>query len=379
MKTPSYPGAMSVAASVVAHLERQATTARELGREDLARPPGTRAVEMLIDAAFWASFRREEGRPPRISLAFLPPDDAENPMTVAHRLPLQPSVLAHLSPAVERPGIHLGVWCNPDGYYVWGTTRKTPALCLVVEVVQPGLLVVKHTRLQSSGKYANVAVLEGDTVKVIDEKCIAESDCPTFLRSLLGTGAEATADVSHNVLVQLCMSMRAHEHGGTLLVVPSDSDGWHASIVWTIHYRIAPAFDGLAGAVGSSRLSVDEGDSDDAFMQAIRSVGGLTAVDGATILSDRYELLAFGAKIGRAKGSAPIDRIILAEPILGQKKEVVHPTELGGTRHLSAAQFAKDQRKATALVASQDGRFTVFSWSHADEMVQAHRIETLLM
>ena len=30
-----------------------------------------------------------------------------------------------------------------------------------------------------------------------------------------------------------------------------------------------------------------------------RRFGGLTAVDGATVLSDQYELLAFGAKIGR--------------------------------------------------------------------------------
>ena len=35
---------------------------------------------------------------------------------------------------------------------------------------------------------------------------------------------------------------------------------------------------------------------------------------------------------------------------------------LGGTRHLSAAQFGHDQRDSIALVASQDGRFTVFAW-----------------
>jgi hypothetical protein len=38
-----------------------------------------------------------------------------------------------------------------------------------------------------------------------------------------------------------------------------------------------------------------------------------------------------------------------------------------------------DQQDALALVASQDGRFTIFAWSSCEQMVQAHRIETLLL
>ena len=49
------------------------------------------------------------------------------------------------------------------------------------------------------------------------------------------------------------------------------------------------------------------------------------------------------------------------------------------TRHLSAAQFIQDQCDAMALVASQDGRFTVFSWSPTLDMVQALRVETFLL
>jgi hypothetical protein len=53
--------------------------------------------------------------------------------------------------------------------------------------------------------------------------------------------------------------------------------------------------------------------------------------------------------------------------------------DLGGTRHLSAAQFVHDQRDAVALVASQDGRFTVFAWSPCENLVHAHRVEVLLV
>jgi hypothetical protein len=46
---------------------------------------------------------------------------------------------------------------------------------------------------------------------------------------------------------------------------------------------------------------------------------------------------------------------------------------------LSAAQFVHDQFDAIALVASQDGGFTVFAWSPKEEMVHAHRIDALLL
>jgi DNA integrity scanning protein DisA with diadenylate cyclase activity len=58
---------------------------------------------------------------------------------------------------------------------------------------------------------------------------------------------------------------------------------------------------------------------------------------------------------------------------------VVHPAQLGGTRHLSAAQFAQDQIDSVTLVASQDGRFTVFAWSPLKKAVHAYRVEALLL
>ena len=56
--------------------------------------------------------RREEGYIPKISLAFLRPLAEIHPLMFARPLPLEPSALTRLAAAVERPGIHLGVW--PD-------------------------------------------------------------------------------------------------------------------------------------------------------------------------------------------------------------------------------------------------------------------------
>jgi hypothetical protein len=117
----------------------------------------------------------------------------------------------------------------------------------------------------------------------------------------------------------------------------------------------------------------------DALARSIDAVGGLTAVDGATVLTRDYDVLAFGAKISRRRGATPVDQVTVTEPIEGSVASLVHPAELGGTRHLSAAQFVHDQRDAVALVASQDGRFTVFAWSPCETSVHAHRVETLLL
>ncbi|MDQ3803944.1 MAG: hypothetical protein M3416_08970 [Acidobacteriota bacterium] len=382
MTGPAYPAARTVAATVREHFARRFAAARAKGRGGLAAEPDDRAIESVIDAAFWASLRREEGFSPKISLAWLPPGQGGQPLMFGRRLPLTAAALARVAPAVERPGIHLGVWRDGEAdLYVWGTTRTIPRLCFVLEVIEPGLLVVKHPPVKEAGKFVNVAVLKGDQIKIVDEEGASLPDCPTLLTSLLGFGAPATAaaDDSSSVLVQLAASMRAHGRGGSLLVVPSGSEGWRGSIVWPVPYAVVPPFSELAELMRRDAEERSQQIWQEALMDAVEAVAGLTAVDGAVVIGDRYELLAFGAKIVRREGSAQVERITVTEPVVGGAAAVVHPTEIGGTRHLSAAQFVQDQHDAVALVASQDGRFTVFSWSPCEEMVHAHRVETLLL
>jgi hypothetical protein len=282
---------------------------------------------------------------------------------------------------VERPEIHLGVWNHGDELKLWGATRTIPSFCFVLEDIEPGLLVVKHRRLDGFGKYANVAVLKGEQVKVIDEKGTCLPDCPALLKALLAFTAAATNGPHHslNVLVQLSASMRAQKHGGTLLVVPSESNRWRESIAQPILYSITPAFSALSELVHQKVKEENRRPWESAMRRAVDTIGGLTAVDGATVINDHYEVLAFGAKIRRPEGSPPVDKWVITEPIVGNLPIVVQPTEHGGTRHLSAAQFVHDQRDSLALVASQDGKFTVFAWSPCEEMVHAHRVESLLM
>jgi hypothetical protein len=225
----------------------------------------------------------------------------------------------------------------------------------------------------------NVAVVEGDHVKMIDEGASSMPDCPALLTSLLGLDTAGSWHGSTNVLVELAVSMRVHGRGGSMLMVPALSDSWRESIVQPIPYHVLPPFSALADLVRRADEHRGTREWQDELADTVRAVAGLTAVDGATLLTDQFELLAFGAKITRARGRPQVEQVMTTEPIEGMEAEVVHPSRLGGTRHLSAAQFVQDQQDSIALVASQDGRFTVFAWSPCDGMVHAHRVEILLM
>lgn len=377
MMTPQpYAAAHAVAALLHEYFRRHrdATGASA----PLAAVPDASAIERMIDAAFWASLRREEGYEPRMSLAYLTPDQAGEGLVFDGSLPLVPAALTRVAPAVERPGIHLGIWPAGEDLRVWGTTRTIPTCCFVLEVAAPGLLVIKHDRGDERLKFVNVAVLEGEQVKMIDEDASGLPECPTLLASLLGFEAPATWNRPVNVLVQLAVSMRAHRRGGALIIVPSGNTAWRESTVEPIRYSVRRDAT-LASVLRRPDAEKARPEWRDALARAVDTVAGLTAVDGATLLTDQYDLLAFGAKLRRRDGLPQVEQVGITEPIQGGAAEVVHPTQVGGTRHLSAAQFVHDQREAVALVASQDGRFTIFAWSSCEQRVHAHRVEVLLL
>jgi len=445
---PAYPAARLIAPKIQAYFVRARDAAAARGRTDLAALPDGETIEAIIEAAFWASLRREEGYVPRISIALLSRDASARPLLFERPLALRPALLTRVAPAVERAGIHLGVWRDGADLCVWGMTQHVPPLCLVLEVAAPGLLVIKHHRGDESGKYINVAVLEGDQIKLVDERASILSDCPTVLPSLLGFDPPDTNGVdAADVLVQLAVSMRAHGRGGSLLVVPGTpaaaesavvepaganpapvrseglragiagpgvagtsaastgsaeaamsgattsgtagdavaggaavaTEAWRESIVRPMLYAVSPAYGQLAALCRERPDDRPRAAWQDAVTREVYGIAGLTAVDGATVLTTHYEVLAFGATITRRKGWAQVDEVKLTEPIEGGAAVIVHPEQLGGTRHQSAAQFAHDQRDAVALVASHDGRFTVFAWSPLENVVHAHRVEALLL
>ncbi|WP_231459994.1 MULTISPECIES: putative sensor domain DACNV-containing protein [unclassified Pedobacter] len=375
---PTYKAANTIAGTIEQHFIRLHKNAIEQGEEDLASQPDKFTIEALIDVAFWSSLRKEEGHSPRISIAFLPPEQTSNPLLFAKKLTLNANTLTKIAPGIERSGIHLGVWMEDGELYIWGTTLNIPNFCFVVDVSEPGLIVIKHRRIYGIGKFTNVAVLKGEQIRIVDDTSCMNRDCPPILKALLDLTVLASWNDPTNILIQFAVSMRSHGRGGALLIVPKGDKKWAESIIHPIQYLIQTPFSGLANLAkqGGNQTEIF---SQGALRREVEHLAGLTAVDGATIIDEDFDLIAFGAKIGRAKGKPTVEQIAFSEPIIGGEDKILFPGQLGGTRHFSVAQFINDQPQSIGLVASQDGHFTIFSWSEKQSIVMAHRIETLLL
>lgn len=215
MNPPSYAAAYLAAARIHRHLANPEQTPAA----HAATLPDQPTLATLIDAAFWTSLRREEGYIPRISLAFVAPENVKDAVVFAHSLVLEPKELAKIAAAVERSGLQLAVWPQGDELRAWGISRTLPPYSLVLEVVLPGLVVIKRSPSEEAGKFINIAVMQGDDIKIIDPQSATSPAYPALLRLESQFAAGATV----NVVLQLAVSMRAHGRGGTLLVVPAAS------------------------------------------------------------------------------------------------------------------------------------------------------------
>ena len=342
-----------------------------------AARPSAQVIEQVIEVGFWASLLPEEGHNPRVTLAYTEPPGDGSALTFEQHIPFEAHIVAHMAASVERPGVHLGLWLIEGELRIWGILRSLPYWCFVLEVAAPGLLVVKYRRPDQVGKLANLAVLEGASVKMIEPQSAVLTDAPHAMQPLLAFYSSAGGSGSDDVLVRTAISMREHRRGGTLLIVPHADDGWVNSIAQPMPYRANPPYsevDQLLELRGHDGAAATAG-----LMSAVNALAGLTAVDGATVVSDRYAVLAYGVKIRRADGAGTVQRVLVTEPIEGTDPLELDATQLGGTRHLSAAQFVHDRPDSIAMVASQDGRFTVFVWSRAMNVVHGHRLDSLLL
>ena len=72
MKREAYPAARTISPKVQAYFARHAAGARHRS-QGRTTVPDAETIQAVIDAAFWASLRREEGYTPRISLACFHP------------------------------------------------------------------------------------------------------------------------------------------------------------------------------------------------------------------------------------------------------------------------------------------------------------------
>lgn len=316
---------------------------------------GARAqLAQLVNAMFWASITTDEGRPITGIVSLCPPDHA-NASSFEDPVPVTRESLVRLLTAL--PVTALTVYPTGSGCRIWGYLHQWPYFEPTVRIVGPGSLVVL-------GQHDTHAVLSEGRVR-IPSKPVGFFQLAQILETSLEV-EEQNDRLRLTFALQLMMlAMQRHGHGGTIVMGPSTGDAW-LEAVRPSHAFMAPTTSHLCqlmqdiASLQAARVADGVDAHREQFRRSLERTGQLTALDGALVLREDLTVVGFGAKLvvdGEDFDVARYDALI-SSPL-----DPVRVSELGGTRHQSAARFVRKYTDCSALVSSQDGRMTLFSWS----------------
>jgi len=358
--------------------------------------PTREQLAMIMDQAFWTSFSRDEGNEVTVSIIFTKAERAFDTFLFDQPIPFDVRNLVKLGAALENPRGDIGVWPNDDGELeIWGfKTRSTNALIanLWIQALGPGQVLVTFGGKSLGAMMSNQAVF-------VDHTNLMRAVMPRLSFSQEDSTNVILKMVRYNSLLTTARAMRGHGRGGTLLVVP-DPEGWRRSIDAPVPYTggasflesdydvskkptlLAPITDFFSALIKKKESSQKERLSKMTAQvnQQCQHIARLTAVDGALAMTfDRF-VFCFGAKIVAAEGQDVPTSLRVVRPVEGDVGRIISLTDIGGTRHQSAAVFAHAQPGAVVVVASQDGGVTFFTTdSVSGELFAVQQAELAVM
>jgi hypothetical protein len=381
----------SINAEIFDQIYSSYTSAVELARghsyseEELVVPGPVSASQLraFIESAFWASLQHEEGRFHEFSLVLLPKEVPISPFVFDRPEVLSDHKLAKLAPALDPLANSIGVWPGEDGeLYLWGfaplgDTGMTET-SLSATTIAPGQILLSCTEL--GGIVHFTVLITGTRAEFVERGGFLAWVVPES-REIEGQRLNLSLLWPALDLRTIATFMRAHKHGGTLLIVQPESK-WTASIVQPMRFSGPPYLKIRLEVSRRNEAHEKEKaartfliDSDrykralDNANKYLQTIARLTAVDGATVITMDLDVLAFGVKIHPIDEDVKPDTVLITEPFKESKPREIELSVLGGTRHQSAAQFVFDQKDAIAFVASQDGRVSAMRWDPEEKKV----------
>jgi hypothetical protein len=192
-----------------------------------------------------------------------------------------------------------------------------------------------------------------------------------------------TALLAQHVVRRIVSLIRAQRHGGTVLMVELEvgrqllaantflqvkyrfMDEEPRRRFRTLVFRIVHRLQALAQSSDGGGIDEQEiwnqflhtadpliAQLDEAIFEVAHLVANLAGVDGAVLMTKRFEILGFGSEIS---GSLPeVETVRICQDAEGLNSRPVR-TDGVGTRHRSAFRFCQKFPSALAIVVSQDG------------------------
>ena len=374
---------------------------------------GLEVLRELLSTAYQASLLREEERPITFRILLAEPEalpDAQGPPAGLHALRfdeprmLTEDELRNLAPAAKMQRSLIGVRAVYGALQIWGVVHSGPGWLraqqggrMTEHVAPPGLVVTASApgRLHVAyGEETLATVVNGQLVArqldVFESRWLPAS-FQTVRDELLALHVQAKAAaaagwagldpdlprmIAQHFVRRIVSTIRVARHGGMVLFVPDAFGEEQATDALRITYpfeagearrRFRSLIEHAMGALavayaGSTKLVgwADYGRSSDAAVSAIdeaifelsHMIAALSDVDGATVLTQSFEVLGFGAEIG---GSLPHVPTVMRALDLEGDSVVCERTDGVGTRHRSAYRFCAAHPDALAIVVSHDG------------------------
>ena len=408
--------------------------ARAAGQTNLT-PPGVRQLAHVLSICYQATLLREEDRPVTFRLALSDPggfEPAAGPPSGLHRLmftrplPLDQHEIRRLAPAAVFSRSLIGATLTGGSApEIWGVIHSGPQWLQSVrggretEQTVPPVLIVAATgpgRLLVSAGAVPLAELRNGTLSgremdVFQSEWMQEGlaevshlQRAAHIRDREHAGEQWAeidstfgAVLASHVLRRVLATMRAAQHGGTLIIVPRRRlsellDGSHVRVKYgfgdeeprrriltlmvTITNELARAGGADHTPLGWNAYEASRArqlsEMDESLFEVAHLVADLTRVDGAGLMRDCREILGCGVETAGVRREVP--RVARARDLEGIQREWVR-TDRVGTRHRSAYRLCQAVREALALVVSQDGGLRFIRW-HGDGVTYWEQVAT---
>ena len=255
-------------------------------------------LRKLLEVSFWASLKTEEGRHHQFAVVYSPPPE---PKAVSNdyvafnpRLAFNAELLAKLAPALESTHT-VRVWPKPRGagkdeLEIWGFARPSFVPPLVVKAIEPGRIILWisdmwKARITERAELVDVGVY-ADIFSDVQPTYSAHNDPTTEVEQIV-------KEESRPDLERIAVAMRAHGHGGILLVIPDTNTTWRDSIdIGKFRFDPYERFktdlkkrDEAVRQLFSGRIVRDSHSPFENMAQSSESIAQFTVVDGATLIT----------------------------------------------------------------------------------------------
>jgi hypothetical protein len=376
--------------------------------------PNDSQLRLLLDVAYHASLLREEQRPVTFRLLLVNPEEIVNPELPPISLagfpldrwrPFNEQEVRRISMAADFFRSLIGVYPDSEEQLkIWGillsgtrwvnavdggrfSSAPTPQR-IVVHALGPGRLTVflGHQRVAalSSGQLeANAFDLFQSSWLSDSFKSVRAENLKAIYKDLdlpyVPLNVEFLRIISQNVLRRTLSVVRDSKHGGTLVFIEPNEEPLFTGPKAPIRFKyrltndlqrsryrklLRAAFSRLA-QLAHEQIITDVGwieyqtvvdrqlsDLDEAFFEFAHFLADLMAVDGALILTKRYEIVGFGAELlAEAPQLTGVRRAMDLEAEIWVKEAL----DDVGTRHRAVYRFCNQYPECVAIVISQDG------------------------